>query len=328
MSQNNDSIAVMLLCCRMSATRQELFDPLSPQEYHALEQTLVKKLKASPGWMFGRDIGELMSELDVAEQEAHRLVVLMERMVSLSYELDNYDQHGIEVITCVDKRYPESLKRRLGIYAPPVLYICGNMNLFREPTLAFAGSIPGEDQTEQETVLLADGAARSNVIMATSATSGLDQVAEYRLCENGGRLIAWLPGGMSEAIQREGLADMIADRRAVACSIMHPGAAVQSQNARARSKCLYATGTVSYVLGCEYKRGDTWDGAAEALRSHFTERMYCWDTDLFSGNSVLIKRGAVALPGAQRLDFDQLRIRWNQEEGEQISVFDDRHLIY
>ena len=44
MSQNNDSIAVMLLCCRMSATRQELFDPLSPPEYHALAQTLQKKL--------------------------------------------------------------------------------------------------------------------------------------------------------------------------------------------------------------------------------------------------------------------------------------------
>jgi len=102
MAQNNDSIAVMLLCCRMSATRQELFDPLSPQEYHALEQTLSKKLKTTPGWMFGRDIGELMEELGVTEQEAHRLVVLMERMVSLSYELDNYARHSIEIITCVD----------------------------------------------------------------------------------------------------------------------------------------------------------------------------------------------------------------------------------
>lgn len=328
MSQNNDSIAVMLLCCRMSATRQELFDPLSPPEYHALEQTLEKKLKTTPGWMFGRDIGELMQELDVSEQEAHRLVVLMERMVSLSYELDTYDQHGIEIVTCVDRRYPASLKRRLGVYAPPVLYVCGNMNLFREPTLAFAGSVPGEERTERETALLADRAAEAGVVFASSATSGLDQVAEYRLFENGGQLIAWLPGGMIEAIQREGLADLIRGRRAVACSIVHPGAAVQSQNARARSKCLYATGTVSYVLGCEYKRGDTWDGAAEALRNRFTERMYCWDTDLFSGNAVLIRRGAVALSGADRLDFGQLRTRWNQEEGEQLSVFDDRHLIY
>lgn len=328
MSQNNDSIAVMLLCCRMSATRQELFDPLSPPEYHALEQTLARKLKTTPGWMFGRDIGELMQELGVTEQEAHRLVVLMERMVSLSYELDNYDQHGIEIVTCVDKRYPLTLKRRLGVYAPPVIYICGNMNLFREPTLAFAGSVPGEERTERETRLLADRAADAQTVFASSATSGLDQTAEYRLFENGGRLIAWLPGGMIEAIQREGLADLIRDRRAVACSIVHPGAAVQSTNAKARSKCLYATGTVSYVLGCEHKRGDTWDGAAEALRNKFTERMYCWDTDLFSGNSVLIKRGAVGISGAEKLDFAQLRTRWMQEEGEQLSVFDDRHLIY
>lgn len=328
MSQNNDSIAVMLLCCRMSATRQELFDPLSPPEYHALEQVLSKKLKTTPGWMFGRDIGELMQELGVTEQEAHRLVVLMERMVSLSYELDNYDRSGIEVITCVDRRYPLSLKRRLGVNAPPVIYACGNMNLFREPTLAFAGSVPGEEITERETRLLADRAAETETVFASSATSGLDQVAEFRLLENGGRLIAWLPGGMIEAIQRDGLADLLRERRAVACSIVHPGAAVQSQNARARAKCLYATGTVSYVLGCEYKRGDTWDGAAEALRNKYTERMYCWETDLFSGNAVLLKRGAAALSGADKLDFAQLRTRWMQEEGEQLSVFDDRHLIY
>ncbi len=328
MSQNNDSIAVMLLCCRMSATRQELFDPLSPQEFHALQQTLSKKLKVTPSWMFGRDIGELMDELEISEQEAHRLVVLMERMVSLSYELDAYDQHGISIVTCVDRMYPETLRRRLGAYAPPIIYVCGNMNLFRDPTIAFAGSIPGEERTERETNLLADRATEAGVVFATSATSGLDQVAEYRIFENGGRLIAWLPGGMFEAIQREGLAELIRDRRGVACSIAHPGAAVQSQNARARAKCLYATGTVSYVLGCEYKRGDTWDGAAEALRNKFTDRMYCWDSDIFSGNSVLMKRGAVGLESAAKLDFGQLRTRWSQEEGEQLSVFDDRHLIY
>lgn len=328
MSQSNDSIAVMLLCCRMSATRQELFDPLSPQEYHALEQTLSKKLKTTPGWMFGRDIGEMMQELEVSEQEAHRLVVLMERMVSLSYEMDNYARRGIEIITCVDRRYPLSLSRRLGVNAPPVIYVCGNMNLFREPTLAFAGSVPGEEATERETKLLADRCAQAGIVFASGATSGLDQTAEERLLENGGRLIAWLPGGMFEAVEREGLAQLIHERRAVACSVVHPGAAVQSNNARARSKCLYATGTVSYVLGCEHKRGDTWDGAAEALRNRYTERMYAWETDLFSGNAMLIKRGANALPGVEKLDLGQLRTRWMQEEGEQLSVFDDRHLLY
>lgn len=328
MSQSNDSIAVMLLCCRMSATRQELFDPLSPQEFHALEQTLARRLNAAPGWMFGRDIGELMQELGVSENEAHRLVVLMERMVSLTYEMDNYDRSGIELITCVDKRYPATLKRRLGQSAPPVLYISGNMNLFREPALAFTGSVPGEERTRRETVLLADRAAQAQAVFATSGTSGLDRTAECRLLDNGGRLIAWLPGGMNEALQREELSELIRQRRAVACSVVHPGAAVQSQNARARSKCLYATGTVSYVLGCEYKRGDTWDGAAEALRSRYTERMFCWETDLFSGNAMLIKRGAVGIEGAEKLDFAQLRTRWMQQEGEQLSVFDDRHLIY
>jgi len=249
-------------------------------------------------------------------------------MVSLSYELDNYARFGIELVTCADRRYPATLKRRLGSYAPPVIYACGNMNLFREPALAFAGSVPGEERTERETELLADRASAAQTVFATSGTSGLDRTAECRLAENGGRLITWLPGGMIEAIQREDLAELIRDRRAVACSIVHPGSAVQSQNARARSKCLYATGTVSYVLGCEHKRGDTWDGAAEALRNRFTDRMYVWDTELFTGNAMLLKRGAVAVSGADKLDFAQLRTRWTQEEGEQLSVFDDRHLIY
>lgn len=328
MPQNNDAIAVMLLCCRMSATRQELFEPLSAPEYHDLAQTLQRKLNAAPGWLFGRDISELKRELNVSEQEAHRLVVLMERMVSLSYELDYYDQYGIEVVTYVDKRYPVSLKRRLGLNAPPVIYVCGNMNLFRDPVLSFAGSIPGEERTERETCVLADRATETGTVFASGATSGLDQIAEFRLFENGGRLIAWLPGGMIETLGREGLSDLLRDRRAVACSIVHPGAAVQSQNARARSKCLYATGTISYVLGCEHKRGDTWDGAWEALRNRYTERMYCWDTDMFSGNRVLISRGALALSGAEMMDFQMLRNRWSQEEGEQLSVFDDRHLLY
>ena len=327
MPQNNDSIAVMLLCCRMSATRQELFDPLSAQEFSALLSQLRKTGK-TPGWLMGRDIGEIMRAAAVTEQEAHRLLVLMERMVSLSYELDKYELSGVEVITCADRRYPSQLSRRLGVMAPPVLYACGNMSLFREPSLAFAGSVPGEDASARETALLADRAAEAKTVLVTGATSGLDQTAEYRLCENGGSLIAWLPGGMLETIRREGLSELLASRRAAAISVCHPEAPVQSQNARARSKCLYASGTVSYVIGCEYKRGDTWDGAAEALRGRYTERMYVWDTDLYPGNAMLLKRGAIPLEGADKLDFQQLRSRWSQDEGEQLSVFDDRRLLF
>ena len=325
MPQNNDSIAVMLLCCRMSATRQELFDPLSAQEFSQLYSRLRKTGK-TPGWLLGRDIGEIMHAIGASEQDAHRLLVLMERMVSLSFELDKYQQHGVEVVTCVDRRYPAQLERRLAAGAPPVLYVCGNMSLFREPSLAFAGSVPGEDASQRETELLADRAAAAKVVLVTGATSGLDQTAEYRLLENGGRLIAWLPGGMLDIIRREGLGEMLAERRAAAISICHPEAPVLSLNARARSKCLYASGTVSYVIGCDYKRGDTWEGAAEALRGRHTERMYVWDTDLYPGNAMLLKRGAAPIEGADKLDFDQLRARWSRDEGEQLSVFDDRRL--
>lgn len=328
MAADNDSLAIMLLCCRMSATRQELFDPLSPPEFYALHQKLRKKLKTTPAWMFGRDIRELMDGLEITEQEAHRLMVLMERMVSLSYELDDYGSNGIEVITCIDKRYPKCLPRRLGVLAPTQIYACGNMSLFQHPTLTFAGSIPGDEETEKDTIHLCDAATKAEVVLSTSGTSGLDQVAEFRLYENGGQLITWLPGCMNDLIKRDGLSEMLRERRAVACSIVHPGTPIQTQATRSRAKCLYATGTVSYVPGCEFKRGDTWDGAAEALRNKFTERMYCRESTRYSGNPVLIKRGAVPVAGAGSIDFSRLHTRWVQEEGEQISVFDDRRLIY
>lgn len=328
MPQSNDSIAVMLLCCRISAARQELFDPLSPPEFHALKQVLDKKLGKPVGWVLGRDIGEFMKELEIEEQEAHRLVVLTERMVSLSYELDKYDQHGVEVVTWEDKLYPDTLRRRLGVNAPAVLYASGNLNLFRDPVLTFIGSVPGEAVAMEQTRILCDRATKAEVVVATGATGGLDQEAEYRLFENGGRMIAWTPGGMLETIGREGLKELIAARRAAAVSVCHPESAVQSQNARGRSKCLYGCGAVSYVQGCEYKRGDTWDGAADALRGHYTDRMYVWDSNLYSGNAMLIKRGAVPVSGADMFDFEKLRTHWLQSEGEQLSVFDDRRLLY
>lgn len=328
MPQNNDAIAVMLLCCRMSATRQELFDPLSPQEYHALKQTLTKKLQKTPGWLIGRDIGELMQTVGVTEQEAHRLVVLMDRMVSLSYELDSYSRNGIELITITDRRYPASLSRRLGPSAPPVLYVCGNVNLFREPVLAFAGSIPADDRSAAEARLLADRTAQANMVLATSATSGLDSIAREQILLNGGRLIEWVPGGLTEAVRSESAQKLLQEGRCVLCSIVHPDSPIQSQNARSRSKCLYASGVVSYVAGCEYKRGDTWEGAAEALRGHYTERMLVRDTDAYSGNEMLIKRGAAGVSGVEELNFSLIRARYDQDEGEQLSVFDDRHILF
>ncbi|MBO4368361.1 MAG: DNA-processing protein DprA [Clostridia bacterium] len=328
MAQNNDSLAIMLLCCRMSATRQELFDPLSPQEYYSLAYRLRTHVHKTPEWLLGRSVGELMATLEITEQEAHRILVLMERMVSLSYELDSYDKNDIGIITCADKRYPARLTERLGQLSPPVLYVSGNMNLFHEPVLSFIGSVPGNADSEAETRRLMDAALASSITVATGATSGLDRSAESILLKNGGKLIAWLPGGFDDVLAGGTLRDMINERRAAALSIVHPLSPVRSSFARARSKCLYATGTVACLIGCEFKRGDTWEGASEALKNRYTDRLYCWDTDLFTGNKPLIERGAIAVADTANIDFRRVRTRWEQDEGEQLSVFDDRHLIY
>lgn len=324
----HDSLAIMLLCCRMSATRQELFDPLSPQEFHSLEHKLRTRVHKTPEWLMGRSVGDLMHSLDIDEQQAHRILVLLERSVSLSYEADAYSRDDIEIVTCADRKYPSALSRRLGQFAPPILYVSGNMNLFHEPVLSFIGSIPGNAQAEAETRALSEAAVSSGTVIAAGATSGLDRVAEDALRDNGGRLIAWLPGGFDEVKAGGALGEMILQRRAAALSIVHPLSPVRSAFARGRSKCLYASGTASYLVGCEYKRGDTWEGAAEALRNKFTDRLYCWDTDMFTGNKPLIERGALPLADVSKLSFERLRTRWSQDGGEQMSVFDDRHLIY
>jgi DNA processing protein len=110
-------------------------------------------------------------------------------------ELERLKRLRIQVITWKDETYPPLLRKIE--YAPPVLYICGNLtDDDRHYAIGIVGtrkmSVYGRQATEHFTTEL----ARGKVTIVSGLALGVDTVAHTAALEAGGRTIAVLASGL------------------------------------------------------------------------------------------------------------------------------------
>ncbi len=125
---------------------------------------------------------------------------------------------------------------------------------------------------------------------------------------------------MLDRIEKPMLSKLIEERRGAAVSPLHPEALPTGPTAKRRGRCLYAQAAAAFVFGCELKKGDTWQCAADALRERTCRFVYAWEPSPYPGNRALIERGAIPFPGP--VNFSQMAGLWQGAEAEQLSFFD------
>lgn len=322
MRHNDDAFATMLLTAQLSPDREEYVRPLSTSEYHQLADKLREVRLGTLRDLIDLDMSGIMIKLGYSEDEALRICMLLGRTLPFSIQIEQLYGQGIDFLTLHDGPYPARFREQLQKKAPPMFYLAGRSELFRQPCVAILGPRTPNPEAEAAARKLVDGAIREGYTVATDGTAGLGRMAESEALTRGGRAISLLGGSLAERIRQPLLCDALARRRAVALSLAHPDAPPTRSHALTRNKCLYALSQAVFVFGCDYKNDPIWDGATEALRNKYCPFVYCWNTDQYSGNRPLIVQGAIPVTDMKNLDFAQMAQSWRGAMGEQMCLFD------
>lgn len=317
MFYGDDAFATMLLTMSLSPNRAEHARPLTTPEYRRIAQRAQSSSVGRLGGLLGVDISGLMQLLGVPEEDAYRIFTLLNRGVQLSYALEGFEQKGICAFTCFDEGYPPRLKGRMGNFAPPALFFCGNRALFEQPAIAVIG-ISGvktspEVRASIETLVL--GAKELNFSIITGGELGVSRVAAGLVAEHGGTLIDVLAGGLQEHILEETTAGLIKDGRAVALSIEHPESLFTVSHAIARNKMIFALSQAAFVFNTDGKRGET-----DALKNHLCDWIYAYSG--YSANHTMVSRGAMPFGALDLKAFHALSVHWKDSHAEQMNLFD------
>lgn len=317
MNYSDDAFVTMLLTMSLSPNREEYARPYSTQELKRLEE----KVRACGLYHIGRlanvDIGGLMQNLDVSEEEAYRIYTLLNRSVQLSYTIENYLRKGVEVITCYDDGYPQRVKRRMENAAPPVFYRCGNAELLQKPMLALIGisGVKTTPEVRDSVETLVRNAIRAGYGILTGGELGVSRVAMNMTMEYGGTLVEILGGDMINHIHEDGIAELLAMGRAAVFSLEHPEALFTVSHAIARNKVIFALSEASFIFNTDGKRGEM-----DAIRNHYCDWIYAWTGH--SNNQQLIMRGAIPASNIPSMNFSDLVRHWQNSESEQMNIFD------
>lgn len=287
---NQDSNAILTLCSHICVG--EGVRPLEPKEYSELAQKLLLAEK-TPKDLFNFSTDDFKSILGFNEEQIARIVRLLDRNASLSFELSNYQNMGIEAVTRSDLGYPKNLKKKLSNTCPPIFYYAGDLSLLERQYIGYVGArtVTNEDisftiQTVRKTVSLGYG-------VVSGGAKGIDTISGNESLLNNGFTVEYLSNSLLKKLKKSDVVKNIQQRKLLLMSVSKPDAGFNVGMAMMRNKYIYAQSFGTVIIHSDLNKGGTWNGANENLKNNWCTTL-CWDYP-YPGNQALIKNGAVPI---------------------------------
>ena len=317
MNYTANSFAAMLLCLALSPNKEEFARPLSTSEYRDICQRAHLCAAQSIGGLIGVDISGLMQMLNISEEQAYRLYILMNRSVQLSYAMEAFADKGIFIVTEYETEYPERLRKRAGNDAPPVFYLYGDPATLNLPSIGVLGvnGVKTAKEARSSLSVIAEFARKEGYRVMCGSEPGVSRVMEGFLSEGDGDLTCVPAGGMSDYLKRPEAQGLIAEDRLSVLSLVHPDALFTVPHALSRNRMLMSLAEAVFVFNTDGRRGET-----DALRNHRCDWIYAWNG--YPGNHNLLNRGAVGFGLLTESAFKDMTRLWKDSRSEQISLFD------
>ena len=298
-SPNTEAI-LLLTAPLLIGKKAESVKPLTPREYRELATALIE---------ISRQPADLLQDSSLLGNIAQGSVVervskLLNRGLQLAQALDIWSQRGIKVLSRADHEYPRRLKMRLKDKAPPLLYCCGNLDLFNRRGLAVVGSRKVDEHFElvDYTDKVGAACAAEKITVISGGAKGADKISMLGSLKKGGAAVGVLSCRMKSDVVSKDYKPALRDNRLLLCSAVDPSAGWNTGNAMQRNKYIYALADHALIVASETK-GGTWSGAVEQLdKFKFCSVLVNSSVLPASGNKKLLQKGAKPLA----LDFSEL----------------------
>lgn len=312
---NNNSNVIMALCSHLCVT--DGVSPLEPREWAELAKCLLNN-NLQPEDIINFSESDFFNQLHIGKEFSQRIIRLLDRSASLSFELSKYANMGIYTITRADKNYPERLKKKLGNACPPIFYYAGNLSLLDNQSIGFVGSRSIGESDEAFTKKIVNTVVDKGFFAVSGGAKGIDSIACEEAISCGGSATEFLSDSMLRKLRNTAVVEAIQNSKLLLMSVTKPDAGFNAGIAMMRNKYVYAHSFGTVVVKADYNKGGTWTGAVENLKNNWCNT-YCWNNNRYKGNSGLILKGAIPIDENWNGDIS---VSSNTFTSEQLSLFD------
>ncbi|SET87880.1 DNA-processing protein DprA [Oceanicella actignis] len=309
MSLSPQAQAVILLTVHLGKGDADA-KPLSVKEWGKLARWL-KDHELEPANLLKGDPRSLLSGWVDNKITLHRVASLLNRGALLGFALEKWSRAGIWIITRSEHDYPERLKRKLRLDAPPVLFGCGNRALLNKGGVAVVGSRDADEADLEFSTRLAQSAADQGFSVISGGARGVDERAMLGALENEGTSVGVLADSLLRAATSAKYRKYLRAGDLVLISPFNPEARFNVGNAMARNKYIYCLSDAAVVVNSAPDKGGTWSGATEDLKSGWVPLWVQHKDDPASGNAALVQKGARWFPR----DLPALSSLWETVNG-------------
>lgn len=315
---NDDAYVMMLLTMPLSPIGDGSLAPLTADEFASLGALLEPNTSVRLRQLLGQDVAGLESMLGIGEEFAYRLCLLLSRQLLLGRLIEDTLNSGTEIITPFDRQYPENLKRRLGLYQCPALFLKGNPDLLNARYIGVTGisGIKTTPDLRNGLERLVMRAAINGFGLITGSEAGVCRLAAGFALENDGRIVCALTGGFDDFTTDAGHAFAIKCGNMAVVSPAHPASKPNNGLLPLRNRLIFCLSRAAFVVTSDGKKSET-----EAVRRKYCDHAYLLTDPALPLNATLKQKGFDEVSDLGSLDVDSLSALWQQPKAEQLSLF-------
>ncbi len=208
--------------------------------------------------------------------------------------IDNLNKESVFIITILDKRYPNYLRISLGLSAPPILYVKGNISLLKRKQIAIVGSRK-HSKLGGEISSFASRIFTSYKFVITSGNAdGIDKLAHYSCLEHGGSTIFVIGSGILQYLEELYLNAL--SKNILIISEFYPTAKCYKGYLMARNKTICGLSKAVLVVEAYANGGAFYTGSYSLMMNKPTFVVDYYKRDIcYMGNKSLIDKGATSI---------------------------------
>lgn len=293
------------------------------QKINRLITKVLEKRKLTLAEFFEIDEKAWRKDFTLTPKEVADLIKAKEELPNYAFLIDELLNQGFGLIPLYSSDYPPTLKENLKMdYTPPLLYIKGNKEIFRQEKVAVVGSRDASQKALEFTKKITKKLVEQGNVIVSGFAKGVDRTALEVALESGGQSIIVLPQGiLTFASGFRKYYQGIVSRKILVVSTYHPKLPWSVGLAMGRNQYIYGLANDIYVAESGFK-GGTWSGVIDGLKKikKFGMEEYrkiyvrrAGSTEKCANNE-LIQRGAIGIN-------DRLGITGENKRNRQQSLF-------
>jgi DNA processing protein len=295
MAITTDSQTILLLCSHLGLSSNPEFSPLTLKDWNPLSKKL-QALSMRPADLLGRSGEDIKNTLELTDNEAERISLLLDRSGTLAIELERLEMLGIYTLTRADSDYPSRYRQRLKESAPSVLFYAGEKALLGQPGIAVVGSRHLDEAGQACAEFVGNTCGLSGLVLYSGGAKGVDTLSMNAALSARGTAVGVLADNLEKAVREPDKRSAISRNDLCLVTPYSPNAPFSVGTAMGRNKLIYTLADYAIVVASDLEKGGTWAGATESLRAKWVPVFVLEHPDMPAGNKALLQKGALGFP--------------------------------